>query len=223
MMSHSVSCFMFGVLAVMPSTLAGQTLRVEVIDRKNGESTYSYTVPGYSTSTGQVNCSLFPTNALCNGSTATTTTPARVVSYQLTGATLTLRLPDGRVAVVNCEKKLDWTGWGTFRDCRVPLAADITAEFDRDNAKLSWRVSLDGSKTQSETYKILGVLTPDAFSPVPAMKVSAEALADLTRLYPDWRTYETKMQQLSMSIRPIDGASELDFLIRLYRLASGKQ
>ena len=32
------------------------------------------------------------------------------------------------------------------------------AEFDGNNAKLKWVVSIDGKKLDSETYKILGVL-----------------------------------------------------------------
>ena len=40
----------------------------------------------------------------------------------------------------------------------MPLVNDIQAEFDGDNAKLRWPVSLDGRKTKSETYKILAVL-----------------------------------------------------------------
>ena len=31
-------------------------------------------------------------------------------------------------------------------------------EFNKDNAKLVWPVSLDGKKMESETYKILAVL-----------------------------------------------------------------
>jgi len=36
--------------------------------------------------------------------------------------------------------------------------ADIDADFHGDKAKLEWVVSLDGKKTQSETYKVLAVL-----------------------------------------------------------------
>jgi hypothetical protein len=40
----------------------------------------------------------------------------------------------------------------------MPLVDSIQADFDGDNAKLIWPVSLDGKKMQSETYKILGIL-----------------------------------------------------------------
>jgi hypothetical protein len=33
----------------------------------------------------------------------------------------------------------------------------IQAEFKGDSAKLTWSVSIDGKKTQSETYKIIAV------------------------------------------------------------------
>ena len=38
------------------------------------------------------------------------------------------------------------------------LVEGIEADFNDDKAKLIWPVSLDGKKTQSETYKILGIL-----------------------------------------------------------------
>ena len=40
----------------------------------------------------------------------------------------------------------------------MPMVDNITAEFKGDKAKLIWPVSLDGKKTQSETYKVLAVL-----------------------------------------------------------------
>lgn len=81
-------------------------------------------------------------------------------TLQLRGATLTLQLPDGRMAVVNCDSKFaeHFAGRaGNRRSCRVPLVDTLSAEFKGDNAKLSWSVSLDGKKMQSETYKIVAV------------------------------------------------------------------
>jgi len=40
----------------------------------------------------------------------------------------------------------------------MPLVDTIQADFHGDNAKLEWVVSLDGKKTQSETYKIIAIL-----------------------------------------------------------------
>ena len=81
--------------------------------------------------------------------------PPKEYSYQVSGATLSLGLPDGRVVVANCDSKISWP---TRRSCRVPPVKDIHAEFSGSNAKLWWSVSIDGSSMQNETYKILAVL-----------------------------------------------------------------
>jgi hypothetical protein len=81
--------------------------------------------------------------------------------FQVRGATLALQLPDGRVAVVNCESKFEqhFAGpAGNRRSCHVPLVDEIQAEFSGSQAKLTWVVSIDGKTTESETYKILAVL-----------------------------------------------------------------
>ena len=81
--------------------------------------------------------------------------------FHVRGATFTLLLPDGRAAVVNCESKFKerMAGpRGNKRSCRIPLVDEIQADFHGDNAKLEWVVSLDGKKTQSETYKILAIM-----------------------------------------------------------------
>jgi hypothetical protein len=140
-----------------------QKLAVKIIDRQNNSGSYTYVVPGYSNSTSNtsINCNGNPNVANCSGSTRTngSSTPALVGSYQVTGATLSLQLPDGRVAVVNCESKLNWMNvQGQRRSCRVPLVNNIQAEFDGDKATLKWSVSIDGKKMESETYKILAVL-----------------------------------------------------------------
>ena len=77
------------------------------------------------------------------------------------GATFSLLLPDGRIAVVNCDIKFaeHFAGAaGNHRNCRQPLVDNIEADFHSDNAKLEWVVSLDGKKKQSETYKVLAIL-----------------------------------------------------------------
>ena len=38
------------------------------------------------------------------------------------------------------------------------MVDSIQADFNGGTAKLIWPVSLDGKKTQSETYKVLGIL-----------------------------------------------------------------
>jgi hypothetical protein len=153
------------VLILSSSMNAAQKLDVNIIDRQNNSGSYIYVVPGYSNSSSNtnVNCTAITNNVNCISLTTTTdvNTPGLVGSYQVTGATLSLQLPDGRIAVVNCESKLNWTEWSKptpYRSCRVPLVSGIQAEFDGDKAKLIWSVSLDGKKKESETYKILAVL-----------------------------------------------------------------
>jgi len=151
------------LLYVVPSS--AQKLNVKIIDRQDNETDYTYVVPAqwFSNSNTNVNCGGTDTNVNCNGTTNTTGTvsPAHQVPYHVRGATLTLQLPDGRGAVVNCESKFKerMAGRsGNHRSCRIPLVENIEAEFKGDNAKLIWVVSLDGKKMQSETYKVLAVL-----------------------------------------------------------------
>jgi hypothetical protein len=152
------------VIVCSASALA-QKLMVKVVDRQDNETDYSYVVPGHfsSYSNASVNCSATSYNADCSGSGTTNgiSTPAQAVPFHVRGATLTLLLPDGRAAVVNCESKFAerMAGpRGNHRSCRVPLVADIEADFHGNKAKLEWVVSLDGKKKESETYKILAVL-----------------------------------------------------------------
>ncbi len=151
------------VAAVAP--VFAQNLSVRVVNREDNETDYTYVVPGYSSSNADtnVNCYGESNNVNCNASTRTTgySTLAQQVSYHVRGATFSLQLPDGRVAVVNCESKFaeHMAGpAGNHRSCRMPLVDDIEVEFDGNKAKLKWPVSIDGKKMASETYKILGVL-----------------------------------------------------------------
>ena len=110
-------------------------MTVKIIDRQYHDNRYTYILPGYS--------------------------PAIAGTLLVQGATLSLLLLDGRVAVVNCESKFQerFAGpQGNRRSCRIPIVDEIQAEFSGDNAKLKWQVGLDGRKIESETYKILGVL-----------------------------------------------------------------
>jgi hypothetical protein len=128
-------------IAVAALILAGaasasaQKLNVKIIDRQNKEDVYDYAAVYNNVAVGK--------------------------SFSVHGATFTLQLPDGRLAIVNCESKFaeHMAGRvGNRRSCRTPLVDNIEADFNGDNAKLIWPVSLDGKKMQSETYKILGIL-----------------------------------------------------------------
>jgi hypothetical protein len=144
---------------------SAQKLAVKIIDRQEHDSDYTYFVPGHSHSNtnAYANCNGDGTNANCNGTstTNTTSTPAHHGSFSVRGATFSLLLPDGRIVVVNCDIKFaeHFAGAaGNHRDCRQPVVDNIQADFHGGNAKLEWIVSLDGKKTQSETYKVLGIL-----------------------------------------------------------------
>ena len=153
------------VVCSASSSAFAQKLTVKIVDRQNNETDYSYVVPGHfsSYSSSSVNCSATSYSADCTGGGTTNgvSTPSQAVPFHVRGATLTLVLPDGRAAVVNCESKFAerMAGpRGNHRSCRVPLVADIDVDFHGDKAKLEWVVSLDGKKKQSETYKILAIL-----------------------------------------------------------------
>lgn len=114
---------------------SAQKLTVKIIDRQDKEDGYDYAAIYNNVAVGK--------------------------SFKLHGATFTLQLPDGRLAIVNCDSKFaeHFAGRaGNHRSCRVPLVDSIQADFHGDNAKLEWAVSLDGKKMQSETYKILAIL-----------------------------------------------------------------
>jgi hypothetical protein len=154
-----------GLVLACAASASAQKLAVQIIDRQDNDTDYTYVVPGHSfaNSNTNVNCNGYANTVNCNGSTNTTSTnmPAQQVSYHVRGATLTLLLPDGRGAVVNCESKFQehMTGpAGNHRSCRIPLVENIEAEFHGDKAKLIWVVSLDGKRMQSETYKVLAIL-----------------------------------------------------------------
>src|SRR5579871_2054234 len=104
------------------SCYGGQKFDVKIVDRQEGETGYSYVVPGNSqtNANANVNCSGTSTSTNCAGTATsnTSSTPAQVRSYSVTGATLTLELPDGRRAVVNCTSKVNLTEFsGALRCC----------------------------------------------------------------------------------------------------------
>lgn len=140
-----------------------QRVHVKIIQRQDNETGYSGYIPGhtYSTSNASVDCNSYGSTVNCSGtgnSSGITTAP-REVSYNVTGATFSLLLPDGRVVVVNCVSKYAPKGdYVNRRSCRMPITDEIDVEFKGKNAKLFWPVSVDGKKMESETYKILGIL-----------------------------------------------------------------
>lgn len=140
---------------------APKKLQVSIVNRQSSDTQYAYAVPGYSST----NCSAVAYAGTATGSCYGSSSPGMVGSYHVTGATLSLLLPDGRIVVANCNSKLNMNDWSTTnmrRSCREPITDDVQAEFNGDSAKLEWSVSIDGKKKQRETYKIIGILTKNA-------------------------------------------------------------
>ncbi len=155
----------FALILVCAIPASGQKYVVKIVDRQEHDNSYNYFVPGYSSSytNANANCNGDSSSVNCNGTSATNTfnTPAQHGAFSVRGATFSLLLPDGRIAVVNCDIKFaeHFAGAaGNHRNCRQPLVDNIEADFHSDNAKLEWVVSLDGKKKQSETYKVLAIL-----------------------------------------------------------------
>jgi hypothetical protein len=142
---------------------AVERIKVKIIDRHDSENAYSYNVPQQvqENSRTDVNCTAYPNSANCSANTNTTgtITPPRQISYSVHGATFTLLMADGKMVVVNCESKYKPRGDHiNRRSCRTPLVDELDVEFNKDNAKLFWPVSVDGKKLESETYKIIGII-----------------------------------------------------------------
>ena len=125
-----------GLILACGASASAQRLNVKIIDRKNTSDEYEYAAVYNNVAVGK--------------------------PFTVRGATFTLELPDGRLAIVNCESKFAeqilGKNRGNRRTCRIPVVESIEAEFKGDDAKLIWPVSLDGKKLQSETYKIVGIL-----------------------------------------------------------------
>jgi hypothetical protein len=133
-------------------------LSVQIVNRQTNQSEYTYTVWGYS----QTNCSVYVTGKYGSGSCTKTGAPGRSERYIVSGATFSLLLPDGQLAVVNCNPKFSWTvgsNTNAHGGCRQPIEDTIEAEFDGNNAILEWPVSIDGKKKQTVRYKIIGILS----------------------------------------------------------------
>lgn len=137
---------------------SAQTLPVTVVARQNYQSHYSYVVPAYyySQASSSYGCYGNDYSVYCSGGGRGWgyATGSHEIAYDVTGATFTLLLPDGRMVVVNCTSKYALRfGYINQPSCRIPMVNDIEADFKGNKAKLSWSVSIDGNKTASETYQ----------------------------------------------------------------------
>jgi hypothetical protein len=141
------------------TSASAQKIDASVLYRQDSDNRYIAIIPGYTAPqdadvTGA--CMLDPDPANCPRVDATMSNGSP--TYTLVGTTLSLLLPDGRVALVNCQNR--FSSKGTYinrRSCGMPMVQHVQAEFIGPVAKLEWPVA-DGKKTETETYKVIALL-----------------------------------------------------------------
>ena len=151
----------FLYLATSVTTVYGQKLDASVLYRQDSDVNYFAVIPGYSgaATEGSPDCSLDPLSADCAGTArAGLSIAPGDVAYNVVGTTLSLLLPDGRVAVVNCVNRYSSKGnYINRRSCGMPMVEHVQAEISGKNAKLKWAVGTDG-KFETENYKVVVIL-----------------------------------------------------------------
>jgi len=143
-----------GALAV------AQRVPVSVLYRQDSDIVYHAVIPGYSGPDADVTgaCTLDPDPANCPDPNQGADVKG-IPSYLLSGTTLSLGLPDGRIALVNCVSRHSANGnYINRHSCGMPLTERADAEFTGQSAKLSWNVGPDGRKTEVETYRVIALL-----------------------------------------------------------------
>ena len=144
-------------LAFSIRSVSAQKIEVSVLYRQDSDVLYHAVVPGYSGPNADVTgaCTLDPDPANCPDPSQTKSE----VATPLIGTTLSLGLPDGRIAVVNCMDRHSANGnYVNRHSCGMPLTPRAEAEFTGQSARLSWQVGQDGKKIESETYRVVAVL-----------------------------------------------------------------
>jgi hypothetical protein len=145
-------------LALSIQAAFAEKVPASVLYRQDSDVAYHAVIPGYSGAQADVTgaCTLDPDPANCP---AETQAGPGEISYMVIGTTLSLRLPDGRVAVVNCVNRFSSKGnYINRRSCGMPLVENVEAEFTGQTARLQWPIGTDGKKTESETYKVVALL-----------------------------------------------------------------
>lgn len=146
-------------LACCVGSVSAQKLDATVLYRQNSDSGYSALIPGYS-NPASPDCAADVGNADCYNPTQvmeTGSTPSPL-SYNVIGTTLSLLLPDGKIAVLNCINKYSSRGNYISRGCGMPLVEHVQAEFKGKSARLEWPIGSEGKKTESEKYTVVAVL-----------------------------------------------------------------
>jgi len=149
-------------LAVIPSTFSIQSARAQKIEasvlyRQASDVAYHAVIPGYSGPNADITgaCTLDPDPANCPSPSSSSGEP----TYTLIGTTLSLGLPDGRIALVNCIDRHSAKGnYINRQSCGMPLGERVDVEFTGHSAKLTWLVGPEGKKAESQTYKVVAML-----------------------------------------------------------------
>lgn len=149
---------------------------VSVLYRQDSDVAYHAIIPGYSGPNADITgaCLLDPDPANCPDPTQDAANG--VPLFTLVGTTLSLGLPDGRIALVNCVST--HSAYGNYinrHNCGMPLSQHAEAEFTGQSAKLVWPVGADG-KTESQTYTVVALL-PKPPAPGTTQGSSANNLA----------------------------------------------
>jgi hypothetical protein len=147
-------------LVVCAGLVEAQKLDATVLYRQSSDAGYNALIPGYS-APGTPDCAADVANADCFRPTHVSGEGPGAVSYNVVGTTLSLLLPDGKIAVLNCVNKSKFSSKGTYivlRNCGMPMVEHVEAELKGDMARLEWPVTPDSKKIESEKYRIVAVL-----------------------------------------------------------------
>lgn len=146
-------------LASYATAVFAQKLEATVLYRQNSDNNYAALIPDSAGTVpdGLVDCAADIANPTCSGP-AQPAAPGQPALH-VSGTTLSLLLPDGKVAVVNCLNRYSFKGnYLNRRSCAMPLVEHVEADFNGQHARLKWLVSSESRKTESETYKVVALL-----------------------------------------------------------------
>jgi len=147
-------------LSISSASAAAQKVPVNVLYRQDSDVVYHAVIPGYSGPNADVTgaCTLDPDPANCPDPNLNSD-PKGTPTYLLSGTTLSLGLPDGRIALVNCVNRHSANGnYINRHSCGMPMTERADAEFTGQSAKLSWILASNGNKAESETYRVVALL-----------------------------------------------------------------
>ena len=148
-------------LASRAPTATAQKLEATVLYRQNSDVNYFAVIPGYTSPVAENSptCALDPDPTECSPTGHNQLLSEQgEVTYNVVGTTVSLLLPDGRIALLNCVNKYSPRGnYVNRRSCGMPMSEHVQAEINGKTAKLKWTVGTEG-KNESETYKVVALL-----------------------------------------------------------------